>query len=456
MRALPIVAAGLGIGLVASATALTAVAGGRQSSFAHQAAALEQRWNADTAAGEPAAGLELLRSELAASEYSKTPAWSPLWWFGTGQSVIDSLQSRTAHSWTAAMNAARAGAAGVFLNWEQMAAQLSPFVPAAAVSAENGWRQELADAATPLAVERLISLWNGDITTARDAALLGQLNAEVGTYGGLNGLISQANAALAKARRDLLNTGQIPALITTLRADVSAHADAMSAVRTLISEVQALHQLLGLNHNVAAGLPPLMYTVDQAAAERTPNAAAFLARYNSIAVAFRAARDTTQLNAVAVQIVALQTAVDGVLGADQCGHAVPSGKAITLNLTLQEAVFYDNGCVVRATPITTGRPFLRTPTGTFHVFYKTSPFTMVSPWPHGSPFWYPTGTVTWVMEFDVGGYFLHDASWEPSSMYGPGSENSYVASHGCVHIPTPVMRWAYQWTPIGTPVIITQ
>jgi lipoprotein-anchoring transpeptidase ErfK/SrfK len=60
------------------------------------------------------------------------------------------------------------------------------------------------------------------------------------------------------------------------------------------------------------------------------------------------------------------------------------------------------------------------------------------------------------MEFDYGGYFLHDASWEPSSMYGPGSENSYVASHGCVHIPTPVMRWAYGWTPIGTPVIITQ
>jgi lipoprotein-anchoring transpeptidase ErfK/SrfK len=79
----------------------------------------------------------------------------------------------------------------------------------------------------------------------------------------------------------------------------------------------------------------------------------------------------------------------------------------------------------------------------------------VSPWPKGSPFWYPTGTVTWVMEFDVGGYFLHDASWEPPSMFGPGSENTYVASHGCVHIPTPVMRWAYQWTPIGTPVIIT-
>jgi lipoprotein-anchoring transpeptidase ErfK/SrfK len=337
-----------------------------------------------------------------------------------------------------------------------MAAQLSPYVPAASVGAEAEWSQDLAAAVTPVAVERLIRMWTGDVTVVRDAALLSQLNAEVGTYGGLNGLISQANSAVTKAHREKLDPGQVPALITTLRTEVSTHADATTTVRTLISAVQGLHVLFGFNHNVGAGLPPLMYSVDQAAAERTPNAASFLARYNSIAVAFRVARDSTQLNTVAVQIVALQTAVAGVLSADQCGHAVPSGKAITLNLTLQEAVFYDNGCVVRATPITTGRPFLRTPTGTFHVFYKTSPFTMVSPWPHGSPFWYPTGTVTWVMEFDVGGYFLHDASWEPSSMFGPGSENSYVASHGCVHIPTPVMRWAYQWTPLGTPVIITQ
>jgi hypothetical protein len=200
----------------------------------------------------------------------------------------------------------------------------------------------------------------------------------------------------------------------------------------------------------------MRYSVDQAGAEGIPSAASFLAQYNAIALAFRVASETSQLNTVAAHAVALRTAVAAALIAGRCGHGVPSGKAITLNLTLQEAIFYQNGCAVRATPITTGRPYLRTPTGYFHVFFKTSPFTMVSPWPRGSPFWYPTGTVTWVMEFDYGGYFLHDASWEPSSMYGPGSENSYVASHGCVHIPTSVMRWAYGWTPIGTPVIITQ
>ncbi|MGA8523355.1 MAG: L,D-transpeptidase, partial [Candidatus Dormiibacterota bacterium] len=388
--------------------------------------------------------------------YRTAPAWSPEWWFGTGQSLLESLATRTAQDWTAAMDTARGQAAAVFTSWDQLAAQLSTYIPAAALAAEREWNQELAEAATPVAVGQLINQWSEDITSARNAALLGELNAEVAGFGGLNGLVSQATSAVTKARRDKLDPGQVPALTVTLRAEVSAHADATSTLRALVAAMQGLHALLGLNHNVSAGLPPLLYSVDQAAAEGTPNAAGFLARYNTIALAFRNARETSQLNTVAVQIVALQTAVTAALNADQCGHAVPSGKAITLNLTLQEAVFYDNGCVVRATPITTGRPFLRTPTGVFHVFYKASPFTMVSPWPHGSPFWYPTGTVTWVMEFDVGGYFLHDASWEPPSMFGPGSENSYVASHGCVHIPTPVMRWAYSWTPMGTPVIITQ
>jgi hypothetical protein len=456
MRALPVVAAGLSIGLTATVTAMTALATGRQASFAHHAAALEHKWEADAAAGEPAASLAPLRSQLARSAYESAPGWSPQWWVGTGQSVLDDLDARTARAWTAAVDAARAQAAGVFTSWGLVAAQLSPYIPASAVNGEQEWARELAAATTPLAVERLITLWTGDIASARTAALLNQLNAEVSAYRGLNGLLSRADSAVAKARRDHLDPGQVPALTTTLRTEMSKHADATSTMRALLTAVQTLHGLIGLNNGVAATLPPIRYGVDQAAAERIPNAAKFLAQDNAIALAFRAASETSQIDTVAAHLEALRMAVAGALSAGRCGHSVPSGKVITLNLALQEAIFYQNGCAVRATPITTGRPYLRTPSGYFHVFFKTSPFTMVSPWPPGSPFWYPTGTVTWVMEFDYGGYFLHDASWEPSSMYGPGSENSYVASHGCVHIPTPVMRWAYGWTPIGTPVIITQ
>ena len=164
-----------------------------------------------------------------------------------------------------------------------------------------------------------------------------------------------------------------------------------------------------------------------------------------------------QLTAVQTALAAFQASVTAELDANQCGHDVGSGKVITLNLTLQEGVFYDNGCVVKATPITTGRSGLRTPTGDYSVFYKTSPFTMVSPWPLGSPDWYPTTVVQWVLEF-ADGYFLHDAYWENQNAFGPGSDNDVDqdwASHGCVHIPTALMPWLYNWTPLGAPVIIT-
>jgi lipoprotein-anchoring transpeptidase ErfK/SrfK len=119
-------------------------------------------------------------------------------------------------------------------------------------------------------------------------------------------------------------------------------------------------------------------------------------------------------------------------------------------------VFYQDGCVVKATPVTTGRPQLRTPTGRFSIFYKKTPFTFISPWPPSSPFYYFPSPVSWVMEFAGGGYFIHDAPWESSGSYGPGGEdNLAAASHGCVHTPGSVMQWAFSWTPVGTPVVIS-
>ncbi len=267
MRVWPIVASGLGVALVGTGSAVTVMASDRQASFAHHAAALEQRWGTEITAGEPAATLEPLRTQLAASPYSKSPAWSPEWWFDTGQSLLDSLDTRTASAWTAALTNARSQAASVFTSWAQLSAQLSTYIPASWVAAELQWNEQLAAAATPIAVEQLISRWTGDITAVHTVALMNQLNAEVAVYGGLNGLIAQANSAVTKARHDKLDPGQVPALTTTLQTEVATHVDATTTIRALVGAVQALHALLGLNHNVAAGLPPLLYSVDQAAAE---------------------------------------------------------------------------------------------------------------------------------------------------------------------------------------------
>jgi lipoprotein-anchoring transpeptidase ErfK/SrfK len=76
--------------------------------------------------------------------------------------------------------------------------------------------------------------------------------------------------------------------------------------------------------------------------------------------------------------------------------------------------------------------------------------------PRSSPYWYPPERANYALEFTVvrAGIFLHDAPWEPTSAFGPGSQNTVNASHGCVHAPTSVMAWAYSWANIGTPVIV--
>lgn len=99
----------------------------------------------------------------------------------------------------------------------------------------------------------------------------------------------------------------------------------------------------------------------------------------TIAGQFRAARTADQINAVAAAVTTLQGQIAAELSANQCGHAVGAGKVITMSLSLQEMIFYQDGCVAKATPVTTGRPQLRTPTGRFSIFYKKTPFTFISP-----------------------------------------------------------------------------
>ncbi len=142
--------------------------------------------------------------------------------------------------------------------------------------------------------------------------------------------------------------------------------------------------------------------------------------------------------------------------AEGCGAAVPGGRVIEVSLSQQSAVFYQNRCVVNSSLITTGRPGLRTPSGTFHVFSHSSPAHFVSRWPRSSPNYYTPETTQWALGYESGGYYFHDAPWEPSDGFGPGSENGPSASHGCIHVPTPVMQWLYGWATNGTTVIVTR
>jgi lipoprotein-anchoring transpeptidase ErfK/SrfK len=133
-------------------------------------------------------------------------------------------------------------------------------------------------------------------------------------------------------------------------------------------------------------------------------------------------------------------------------------KALTISLSEQVIRAYSHGQQVFSSYVTTGRPGLETDPGSFKVYWKVSPWTMHSPWPKGSPYWYPDSKVKMVMWFN-GGDGIHDASWR--SRYGPGTNGPHydptgedTGTHGCVNVPYSNMVWLWDWTPTGTPVIV--
>ncbi len=136
-------------------------------------------------------------------------------------------------------------------------------------------------------------------------------------------------------------------------------------------------------------------------------------------------------------------------------------KVIVVSTYSQTIHVYFNGAFIAGSYAITGRPGLPTPTGVWHIFYKLAPATLYSPWPPGSPYWYPPTQVQYTMEFKDGGFLIHDAPWH--HVWGPGMNDWHYdpiaqewqwGSHGCVNAPTPFVGWLYNWSPLGTTVLV--
>ena len=140
--------------------------------------------------------------------------------------------------------------------------------------------------------------------------------------------------------------------------------------------------------------------------------------------------------------------------------AAGASKVIVVSLARQQLEAYENGELYMVSAVTTGRPELRTPTGTFQAMAKKSPKRFVSPWPKGSPYYYKPVTSQYAIKFRTNGFFFHDAPWRPYMGYGtsvPHTDPDGVrrtGSHGCVNVPLWAMGKLYGWTTIGTTVKI--
>jgi hypothetical protein len=132
-----------------------------------------------------------------------------------------------------------------------------------------------------------------------------------------------------------------------------------------------------------------------------------------------------------------------------------SPKHIVVSFQAQRAWAYENGKVVMDSLVTTGIrgvTDIGTDFGPMRVLFRNHPYTMKSPWPKTSPHWYPDTVVQWTTFFTSAESF-HDASWEPDSLLGPGSQfNASTRSHGCIHLPFSLAQWMNGWATEGTPV----
>ncbi len=137
-------------------------------------------------------------------------------------------------------------------------------------------------------------------------------------------------------------------------------------------------------------------------------------------------------------------------------------KVVIISLAEQAMRVYDNGKLVNAFLVTTGRPTKPSPPGTWWVEGKQSPTVFKADVPKSSPYWYPDTPINYAMQYHSDGYFIHDSWWR--SDYGPGTNYPHTdssgdvyssqGSHGCVNLSKDDANWLYGFVEVYTRVVI--
>ncbi len=143
-------------------------------------------------------------------------------------------------------------------------------------------------------------------------------------------------------------------------------------------------------------------------------------------------------------------------------YNLTTGKVIVVSLTEQTLRMYQDGKLVNWMYVVTGQRAAQTPPGLWHVYYKATNLTFKSSEPEGAALWYPPTHINYALEYHKGGYFLHDATWR--RYFGPGANlphDDYTSgsfsnngSHGCINMNLDNAEVLYNWTDIGTPLIV--
>lgn len=94
-----------------------------------------------------------------------------------------------------------------------------------------------------------------------------------------------------------------------------------------------------------------------------------------------------------------------------------------------------------------------TPVGTFYIYAKSTNLYLNGSdsrgaWHDYVNYWMP------FLSNKYGVFGFHDATWRASSDFGNVSPYSDNSSHGCIELPLAASQWLYNWSNVGTRVII--
>lgn len=125
-------------------------------------------------------------------------------------------------------------------------------------------------------------------------------------------------------------------------------------------------------------------------------------------------------------------------------------RKIVVNLTSQKLYAYEGDNLLKWSYVTTGKDSTPTVTGNFALYAKQPSVYLTGrdavtnkPYKVFVDYWMPF----------YSGYGIHDAyRWR--TVYG-GSDYHYAGSHGCVNTPLDMVKFIWDWAPVGTPVIVT-
>jgi lipoprotein-anchoring transpeptidase ErfK/SrfK len=123
-------------------------------------------------------------------------------------------------------------------------------------------------------------------------------------------------------------------------------------------------------------------------------------------------------------------------------------KLITIDIGKQMLYAWDGGKIVYQTPVSTGMRLTPTMRGNFAIRTKVPMQDMRGPSPYKQ--YYPAGkyfikNVPHVMYF-YQAYAIHGAYWH--------NNFGRMVSHGCVNVPLYAAEWLFNWTDVGTQVLV--